>query len=892
MSKLFHATPTEEVAKQVGTEPTLGLSSAEAAERLEKNGKNALAEGKKKTFLSRLLAQFSDMMIIVLLVAAAISAVLSIVEHNPSDLFEAGVILLIVVINAVIGLIQEGKAEAAMEALKRMNKPFAKVLRDGKPCQIPSEELVVGDIVLLEAGDSVPCDVRLLDSASLKIEEAALTGESVPVEKDATVTVSEEAPLGDRINMAYSGGSVTYGRGMGVAVACGMDTEVGKIARMLSEGGEQTSPLQHQLGKTAKLLSILVLGIAAVIFAISVIRGISEGTLSSETVIEAFMTAVAIAVAAIPEGLPATVTIVLALGVQKMSKRGAIVKNLPSVETLGCCEIICSDKTGTLTLNRMTVRSLYIPGATLSAEEAVGDGRFDLLSHTLALCNDTKEALEEGGVKLYGDPTETALVAYYKDRGESYATLGGLWPRVDELPFDSERKLMSVLCEKDGQRVLSVKGAPDMLLERCTHVLVGDTVRPMTEADREAILSANSAMAEGALRVLAAAVRYEIPADRAEWEQELVFVGLVGMIDPPRPEVRDAVAVCKEAGMRALMITGDHKDTAAAIARDIGILNEGELVMTGAEIDRLSDEEFVEVIQRYSVFARVSPENKVRIVRAYQSLGKTVAMTGDGVNDAPSIKRADIGVGMGITGTDVSKGAADMVLSDDNFATIVGAVEEGRKIYANIKKALQFLLSANIAEVLCLFIVSVFLNQSFLLPIMILWINLITDSLPALSLGMEQAERDVMRQKPRSRGGSLFAGQTGLNILIQGAMQTALVLGSYLIGEAMSGSHGVGVTMAFVSLAAIQLFHSYNMRSLEHSLFSSNPFSNRMLNLSFVIGAALMALILFVPALRGLFEAEALTAAQWAVSLGAALLIIPLVELQKWIGRIIKKKQA
>ena len=887
--KAFHAQTFDEALQNVQSTPE-GLSTAEAAQRLAKNGKNALKEPKRKSLIVKFLEQFKDMMIIVLLVAAAVSAVISLAEGVYEELIDAGIILLIVIINAVIGLVQSNKAEAAMDALKSMNRPYAKVIRDGVPLRIPGEELVVGDIVLLEAGDTVPADLRLLESASLKIEEAALTGESVPSEKEAGELVAEDAPLGDRHNMAYSGGAVTYGRGKGVVVAIGMQTEMGKIAEMLTSEDAETSPLQNQLAKTAKMLSILVLGIAVVIFAVNVIRAVVGGTFSVEVLIEAFMTAVAIAVAAIPEGLPATVTIDLALGVQRMSARNAIIRNLPSVETLGCCEIICSDKTGTLTLNRMTVKGLYTMGQSFTDKTGLETDDTMLLRRTLALCNDTVEGDAESGHKLYGDPTETALVQYYKDAGDRYDELRANFPRTNELPFDSVRKCMSVLCTTDGQDVLYVKGAPDMLLERCTQIMTAEGVRPLTDADRNDILAANRGMAEQALRVLAAAVRYDIPKNKDHWEEELVFVGLVGMIDPPRPEVKDAVAVCREAGMRPLMITGDHKDTAAAIASEIGILREGEKVMTGAEIDRLSDEELTACIAQYSVFARVSPENKVRIVRAYRVQDKIVAMTGDGVNDAPSIKAADIGIGMGITGTDVSKGAADMVLADDNFATIVGAVEEGRKIYANIQKALQFLLSANIAEVLCLFIVSVFLGESFLTPVMILWVNLITDSLPALALGMEQAEQDVMKQKPRKSGGSLFAGKVGTRIILQGCMQTILVMATYLLGfHVMSAeNHEVGVTMAFISLAAIQLFHAYNMRALSHSLFSRPLLANRMMNVAFVIGAVLIAIIMVIPGLRDMFGAVALNWQQLAVALGSALFIIPAVEIQK----LIEKKHA
>ena len=864
-----------------------GLSSAEAEKRAAEYGKNALKEAKKKSLIVKFLEQFKDVMIIVLIVAAIVSAVIALVQGEYSELIDAGVILLIVILNAVIGVIQENKAENAMEALKNMNKAFSKVLRDGEWRHLASEEIVPGDIVKLEAGDIVPADMRLISSASLKIEEAALTGESVPAEKDAEKVVAADAPLGDRADMAYSGGTVAYGRGTGVVTHTGMSTEVGKIATMLTDGSQQTSPLQKQLGKTAKLLSILVLAIAAVIFIVQAVR-------EPDNIMEAFMTAVAIAVAAIPEGLPAVVTIVLAIGVQRMSKRNAIVKNLPSVETLGCCEVICSDKTGTLTLNQMTVKGYYLPDCGFRSvdEDGASDGEdFKTFLRAMALCNDT-EKTSEG---LSGDPTETALVAYAEDCGYDYHALTAEYPRVDEVPFDSVRKLMTTVNEHDGVREANVKGAPDMLLPRCTKVMVGDEVRDITEKDVEEIRKANSKMAKKALRVLGVAVKSG-DLERGSLESELVFVGLVGMIDPPRAEVKEAVRVCKEAGMRPIMITGDHIDTASAIAAEIGILREGDKVILGADLDKMTDEEFADTIEQYSVFARVSPENKVRIVTTYQGKGKVVAMTGDGVNDAPSIKRADIGIGMGITGTDVSKGAADLVLADDNFATIIGAVEEGRKIFANIKKAIQFLLSANIAEVLCLFIATM-MNIPFLTPLMILWINLVTDSLPALSLGMEEAESDVMKKKPRKSNASLFAGRTGVDIVIQGIIQTGLVMAAFFIGtnifEAMDGArHEEAMTMAFVSLALIQLFHSFSMRSQDHSILNRKLFANKYINLSFLIGVALTVFIVVVPGVNTAFGTVMINGVEWAISIAVAFAVIPCVEIYKLIVRLIQKHMA
>ena len=869
-----------------------GLTSAEAEKRAEEYGKNALREPKKKSLIVKFLEQFKDVMIIVLLVAAAVSAIIAIVQKEYSELIDAGVILLIVIINAIIGLVQENKAETAMEALKNMNKAFSKVLRDGEWKHLASEEIVPGDVVRLEAGDIVPADMRLVSTASLKIEEAALTGESVPAEKNAEKTVAQDAPLGDRADMAYSSGVVAYGRGVGVVTATGMDTEVGKIATMLTDGSQQTSPLQKQLGKTAKLLSILILAIAAVLFVVQAARG--------EDIMESFMTAVAIAVAAIPEGLPAVVTIVLAIGVQRMSKRNAIVKNLPSVETLGCCEVICSDKTGTLTLNQMTVKGYYLPSTGFETvdDELPASEDFKLFLRTMALCNDTEKTTDG----FVGDPTETALVAFAEACGYDYATLRAENARVDEVPFDSVRKLMTTVNEHDGVRTAHVKGAPDMLLPLCTGIMENGVVRPMTEKDVADVKAANSRMAKKALRVLGVAVKEENLA-AGSYESGLVFVGLVGMIDPPRAEVKEAVRVCMEAGMRPIMITGDHIDTASAIAAEIGILREGDKVILGAELDKMSDEEFAATIEQYSVFARVSPENKVRIVTTYQGKGKVVAMTGDGVNDAPSIKKADIGIGMGITGTDVSKGAADLVLADDNFATIIGAVEEGRKIFSNIKKAVHFLLSANIAEVMCLFLATIVLssvlneNVVFLSPIMILWVNLVTDSLPALSLGMEEAEKDVMKKPPRKSSSSLFAGRTGIDIITQGLMQTALVftafcIGCFAIDGGLAERHNEAMTMAFVSLALIQLFHSYSMRSQDNSILNRRLFANKYLNISFLVGAVFTVLPVVVPPLHGVFDTTHLNGMEWGISIAVAFAIVPLVELYKLIVRALKRRAA
>ena len=899
--KQFYTSQVDEVLTELNSSAN-GLTNEEAKARLEKNGKNALDEAKKRPMILKFFDQFKDLMIIVLLVAALISGVLTIVQNvragtnEYGELIDSGLILLIVIVNAIIGLVQEGKAEKSLDALKNLNKPFAKVIRNGSIEKVPSEEIVVGDIVVLEAGDMVPADMRLIQCASLQIEEAALTGESVPVNKGISALENEEAPLGDRTCMAFSSGTVSFGRGQGVVTATGMNTEVGKIAKMLSEDSGVTTPLQKQLAKTAKFLSVLVLGIAAVIFAASVILSfVNDGKVSFDVIMDAFMTAVAIAVAAIPEGLPAVVTIVLAIGVQRMSERRAIVRNLPAVETLGCCEIICSDKTGTITLNQMTVKELYTTsGGAISDAEAVENDDVKTLVRIMCLCNDTTSN-EEG--KLVGDPTETALVAYAqkKDLGNL-----GAYTRVDEIPFDSKRKLMSTVNDVDGKRIIHVKGAPDMLLDKCEYILVNGEVRAITDGDKENILNANSTMADKALRVLAYAIKLD-ESDREKYEEGLTFVGLTGMIDPARDEVKEAVAVCKKAGIRAIMITGDHAKTAAAIAREVGIIDSPDQeVLTGAELDKMSEEEYMANIHKYRVYARVSPENKVRIVKAYRSLDKVVAMTGDGVNDAPSIKSADIGIGMGITGTDVSKGASDMVLADDNFATIVNAVEEGRKVYANIKKAVQYLLSANIAEVLCLFIASIVIssivghNVVFLTPVMILWVNMVTDSLPALALGTERAEADVMDHPPRKSGSSLFAGKTGIDIIIQGLMQTVLVMASFLVGflyfEKVGAGHEVSETMAFVTLCFIQLFHSFNLKSQKQSIINKGMFNNKFLNLSFVVGLVLVVLVVAIPGLgENLFGTKPLTWDQWLIAIGASFLIVPMVELQKFIERKLEK---
>lgn len=867
--------------------PDGGITAEEAEKRLAEYGKNQLAEKKKRNVILRFLDQFKDVMVIILLCAAAVTTIVALVEKSYSEFIDVGIILAIVIINAIIGVVQESKAEQALEALKNMSKPFAKVRRGGEIMKVESSSLVPGDTVILEAGDVIPADLRLTDSRSLKIEESALTGESLPSEKDAFCLCKEDAGIGDRKNMAFSTSVVTYGRGEGVVIGTGMNTEMGKIADMLSESEEELTPIQKKLNKTGKFISLAVVVIAAVIFVVTVLSSIpsmkNDNSLIADTVIEAFMTAVAIAVAAIPEGLTAVITIIMAIGVQRMSKRNAIIKKLPAVETLGSTEIICSDKTGTLTLNKMTVKKTY----------SLGEAGEKRLLECMTLCNDT--VLKRDGDKemLMGDPTETALVAYYNLTGDS-EELKKLNPRVDEVPFDSDRKLMTTVNATSDGRIVYTKGAPDMLIEKCSYILDGDKVRELTAEDKRVIAEKNSYFASDALRVLAYAYKVD---DGTEYESNLIFIGLTGMIDPPREEVKAAVAVCRKAGITPVMITGDHRDTAYAIAKELDICNDESQVITGAELNNISDEELAKNVDKYRVYARVSPEHKVKIVKAWKSRGKIVAMTGDGVNDAPSIKAADIGVGMGITGTDVTKGAADMVLADDNFATIVEAVKEGRKIFDNMQKTIQFLLSANICEVLCLFIVTVLFSilgqgaaDSFLYPIQILWVNLVTDSLPALALGMEEGNDDIMNNPPRKSDDNLFAGHLGINIVYQGVLQTIVVLAVFLGAQFGGWGHEVAASMAFITLCLIQLFHCFNSKSLTGTIFHKDIFKNKFMLLAFGVGCVLTVGVALIPGLNTIFHVVDLNLVQWLVAVFAAAAIIPLVEAGKAIARYVHNK--
>lgn len=881
---LFYTQGEEEVLKSLDTSID-GLSTAQAKERLDVYGYNELDEGEKRSLLSKFIDQFKDLMIIILLVAAA----LSVITEGMHGLTDACIILAVVVLNAAFGVYQEGQAEAAIEALKNMSSPLARVRRDGNVVEIDSRELVPGDIVLLEAGDVVPADMRLLEAASLKIEEAALTGESVPVEKDVTETVEAEAGIGDRVNMGYQNSNVTYGRGTGVVTNTGMYTEVGKIADMLANADESQTPLKQSLEQLSKTLTYLIIAIALVTFLVSVfIRG--------EQPLEGLMVAVALAVAAIPEGLPAIVTILLSLGTTTLAKRNSIVRKLPAVETLGSTEIIASDKTGTLTMNQMTVEKVYTNGQLQSAATELGADNTTL--RIMNFANDTK--VDSDG-KLIGDPTETALVQFGLDHNFDVRDVLKSEPRVAELPFDSDRKLMSTIHkEADGTYFVAVKGAPDQLLKRVTRIEINGEVRPITDEDKQAILATNKDLAKQALRVLMMAYKTtnDIPTLESEVvEYDLIFSGLVGMIDPERPEAAEAVRVAKEAGIRPIMITGDHQDTAEAIAKRLGIIDPNDTedhVFTGAELNELSDEEFQKVFKQYSVYARVSPEHKVRIVKAWQNDGKVVAMTGDGVNDAPSLKTADIGIGMGITGTEVSKGASDMVLADDNFATIIVAVEEGRKVFSNIQKSIQYLLSANMAEVFIIFFATLF-GWDVLQPVHLLWINLVTDTLPAIALGVEPAEPGIMTHKPRGRQSNFFDGGVFGAIMYQGVFQTILVLAVYGWGlvfpehHTQAEIHADALTMAFATLGLIQLLHAFNVKSVYQSVFKVGLFRNKTFNWAIPVAFVLLMATIVVPGFNNLFHVSHLSLTQWFAVIVGSFLIVVLVELVKAIQRALGK---
>ena len=867
----YFSSKAEQVLQSLQTDPAQGLSAAEAARRLEQHGANVLREKKKKTNLQRFLDQFKDVMILILIAAAIVSFVIACVEGNPGEFFEPALILLIVILNAVMGMLQESKAEKALDALKSMSAPHARVLRDGTEQIIDAASLVPGDIIRLEAGDFVPADARLLHSAGLKSEESALTGESVPSEKDAQQPVAADAALGDRVNMVFSGCSITYGTATAVVTTTGMQSEMGKIAGLLSGEEETQTPLQKKLASLGKILGFVALGACAIIFVVGLLNGID--------VLEIFMTSVSLAVSAIPEGLPAIVTIVLSIGVQRMVKKNAIIRRLPAVETLGSASVICSDKTGTLTQNRMTLQKAYLDGAAEIIDS--GDAAARTLVRTAALCCDGAVTFEaDGTVTHIGDPTETAIVFAAHQFGDTKETLGAAFPRLAELPFDSDRKRMSVVVEHDGRKLAIVKGAFDGIAPLCT---AGDTERAR---------QVNDEMSRKALRVLAVAVR-EIDAlpevlVPETLEQDLTFLGLVGMIDPPREEARDAVAVCREAGIRPVMITGDHVVTASAIAKNLGILQDGDRAITGAELDAMSETELDAAVEQISVYARVSPENKIRIVKAWQKKNKVVAMTGDGVNDAPALKAADIGCAMGITGTDVAKGAADMTLTDDNFATIVDAVREGRGIYANIRKVIGFLLGTNIGEVITVFAAMLLWHRSPLLSMQLLWINLVTDSLPAIALGMEEVEPGVMRQKPKPKDEGIFAHGLGVRVVLQGLMFGILSLAAFWIGWQSTGDLAGGQTLAFMTLALSQVVQAFNMRS-DRSLFKTGFFTNRRLNLACLLSVVLVALVLFTPVSIA-FGLITLSPQLYLIGLGLSFVPFVVMELSKAFGLIKHQK--
>lgn len=866
-----------------------GLTSEQAHRRSAETGKNKLAEGKKTPLILRFLSQFADPMIIILIAAAVISAITSVLQKEfPSDVI---IIMFVVIVNAILGVYQESKAEKAIEALQKMAAATTKVLRDGKVCEIPSEDLTVGDVVLLEAGDAVPADGRIFESASLKIEESALTGESVPVNKFIKARGLEgqkDVPLGDRKNMMYMGSTVVYGRGKAVITSIGMDTEMGKIAGALSSAKDEQTPLQKKLGQLSKILSFIVLGICVFMFAFDIVRALVTGTeMNLDFLLGSFMLAVSLAVAAIPEGLAAVVTVVLSIGVTNMSKKNAIIRKLTAVETLGCAQIICSDKTGTLTQNKMTVVEHYCDNEKMLAEG-------------MALCTDVN--LDDDG-NLVGEPTEMALVAYSMSLGMNKNELLKSAPRVGEAPFDSNRKMMSTIHKTADGILQFTKGAPDEILKHCTKIFKNGEVSPLTDADRDAVLKKNKEFADRALRVLACGYKQLscVPEDQSpdNIENELVFCGLVGMIDPVRPEVKAAIEECRGAGIRPIMITGDHKDTAVAIALELGIIKDKSEAITGAELDDISDEDFKEKVTQYSVYARVQPEHKVRIVNAWKSRGMITAMTGDGVNDAPSIKSADIGVGMGITGTDVTKNVADMVLADDNFATIVSAVEEGRRIYDNIRKSIQFLLSSNLSEVMAIFTANL-LGFTILKPVHLLWINLVTDCFPALALSMEKGEKDLMKRPPRKSSDGIFAGGVGFDVVYQGLFVTLLTLAAYFIGHFMEAGRweltesADGMTMAFLTMSMCEIFHSFNMRSQHGSTVSMllHGSFNKYIFGSTVLSLITTALVIEVPFLADAFDFTTIDAREFFTALGLAFLIIPLVEIVKAIERAVIKNKA
>lgn len=916
---MFYSTDIETAMKKVDSSKA-GLSSSVAQERLKKNGKNLIVSKKKKSEFVKFLGQFKDVLIIVLLCCAVVSIIIGTVKGDSNEFIDSGMIILVVFVNSIIGYIQERKSEQAMQALKNMTKPFCKALRDGKVVKVKTEELVLGDIVILEAGDIVPADLRLLETKSLKVEESALTGESEAVEKDAEIILENNALLGDRVNMAYMGSVVTYGRGRGVVVSCGMNTEMGKIATELNEIKKESTPLTKRIKTTSIYLTLIVILVSVILFVISVCTGAD--------VFDSFSMAIAIAVCVIPEGLPACMTICMSIGVKRMSAQRAIVKKLPAVETLGSTEVICTDKTGTLTLNKMTVKQAFFfddalkdfNKCNMSLKTLTGGAvqvakaekvAFDLVSNnktvqaflsSMVLCNDVQIKLENENLSCIGDPTEVALVHCGYAFGVSKDLMEGKFERVGEVPFDSVRKMMTTInADKEGGCAYT-KGALDSVLSRCTKVLDNGNVRSLTPSDVDTIYKQNSALASRALRVLAFAFK-KVDKSIAEFtsdntEKDLVFVGLAGMMDPPREEVFESIKTCKEAGIDVVMITGDHKETAFAIANELGICKDKRQVITGEELNKISDEEFVKVVGDYKVYARVSPEHKVKIVKAIKANGKVVAMTGDGVNDAPSIRVADIGVGMGKNGTDVTKEAADLILTDDNFATIVGAVKEGRKVYQNIMKILQFLLETSFASLIAITIVSfIFLGKPeytiFTAPLL-LWINFVSDTFVGLALGFEEAEKDIMKEKPHTKKGSLLKGKVAINIFLPSIFVAGILIALYTV---MTLVYHVepryATTLCFIFLCFSQLFHAYNLKSDTQSLFSSNPFNNKTLNIGFLISAILTMIIVLlpIPALQNAFGICSIDWWAWFVAIGLAILIVPYMEIVKVLDRYLKRKK-
>ena len=869
---------TEDVLSEVKSRRD-GLTEEETDTRLNENGKNKLAEGKKESLFVRFVKQLLDPMVIILLVAAGVSGITAIYQNeSPADVF---IILIVVLINAVLGVYQENKAEKAIEALNEMAAATSKVIRSGNQITIKSEDVVIGDILVLEAGDAVPADARIIEAASMKIEEAALTGESVPVTKQTEALIRKDGkdiPLGDRKNMVYMGSTVVYGRGQAVVVDTGMNTRMGKIADAISKAEDRGTPLQRKLSELSKILSVIVLGICIFIFAF---RLITVGDFSSEVILDTFMIAVSLAVAAIPEGLAAVVTIVLSIGVTNMSKQNAVIRKLTAVETLGSAQIICSDKTGTLTQNKMTVVDRF------------GDNE-ELLGTGMALCNDAR--MDENG-HVIGEPTECALVNYAAKLQLRKPELLEKNKRVGEAPFDSMRKMMSTVHFSGNKYIQYTKGAPDEVLKLCTKYLKDGSVHELSDDFRNKILDDNKRMADKALRVLCAAYKEydEMPTsfEANVLEHDLIFIGLTGMIDPVRPEVLDAIKECRIAGIRPIMITGDHKDTATAIGMELGIIEDSSKAITGSMLNDISDEELRNTIGNYSVYARVQPEHKVRIVKAWKDNGMITAMTGDGVNDAPSIKSADIGIGMGITGTDVTKNVADMVLADDNFATIVNAVKEGRKIYDNIRKAIQFLLASNLSEVLSIFFATI-LGFTILHPVHILWINLITDTFPALALGMEEGEDDLMRRPPRSSTEGVFSGGVGFDIIYQGLLISIVTIAAYLMGHRIeSGVWEIansqdGITMAFLTMSMAEIFQSLNMRSQRGSIFKISH-QNKFLLGAMIISLILTTTVISVPFLADLFEFSHISMMEYSVAMLLAVSVIPIVEIVKWIQRKMSK---